>query len=70
MSNELEDRLREYEGSDALGNGDFSLIIEAADTLKRYREALEQRDRFIVDAGLWQQFLDILPLQEPTNDQP
>lgn len=34
---ELIKRLRNFEGSDALGNGDFSLLHEAADALEAAR---------------------------------
>ena len=37
-------RLREFEISDALGNGDFSVCEEAADTITRLRAAIASSD--------------------------
>lgn len=34
MRDDLIERLRNFEGSDALGNGDFSLLHEAADAIE------------------------------------
>lgn len=39
--NDLVERLRNFEGSDELGNGDFSLMIEAADALEAAGEDAE-----------------------------
>jgi len=38
MHENLIERLRNFEGSDALGNGDFSLLHEAADALEAARK--------------------------------
>lgn len=38
MTDDLIERLRNFEGSDALGNGDFSLLHEAAAALEAARE--------------------------------
>lgn len=38
----LVERLRAFEGSDALGNGDFSVCIEAAALIEQLVEALEE----------------------------
>ena len=39
---DLIERLRNFEGSDALGNGDFSLLHEAAAALEAAREDAEK----------------------------
>lgn len=39
---DLIERLRNFEGSDALGNGDFSLLHEAAAALEAAREDAER----------------------------
>lgn len=44
-------RLREYEGSDALGNGDFSLLREAADEIERL-QADAARYRWLRDDAI------------------
>jgi hypothetical protein len=41
---ELIERLRAFEGSDELGNGDFSLLSEAAAALEAAREDSERLD--------------------------
>lgn len=51
---ELIERLRAFEGSDELGNGDFSLLSEAAAALEAAREDAE-RYRWLRDnAGAWE----------------
>ena len=39
---ELVERLREFEGSDALGNGDFSVCLEAATALEQAYAEIER----------------------------
>ena len=40
MSDDLSDELRAFEGSDALGNGDFSVCVRGAAEITRLRAAL------------------------------
>ena len=44
MREDLIERLRNFEGSDALGNGDFSLMHEAAAALEAAREDARRLD--------------------------
>lgn len=51
-TDELVERLRGFEGSDDLGNGDFSVCREAADRLA----SLEERERVLVEAAFREGF--------------
>lgn len=44
---DLVERLRNFEGSDALGNGDFSLMHEAAAALEAARMEVERLNRIL-----------------------
>lgn len=37
---ELAERLRQFEGSDALGNGDFTVCVEAAEFIERLADRI------------------------------
>lgn len=53
-------RLRDYEGSDALGNGDFSLLREAADEIERLEAELAGRNGIITRLKHLQQSIPLL----------
>ncbi len=49
---DIVERLSRFEDSDALGNGDFSVCIEAADTITRLRaELAEARPKAFEEAA-------------------
>ena len=52
LREDLIERLRNFEGSDAIGNGDFSLLHEAADALEAAREDSARLDWLAGDAVL------------------
>lgn len=41
---DLKDRLRGFEGSDGLGDGDFTVCHEAADRIERLEKRVEELD--------------------------
>ena len=56
MTDDLVKRLREFEISDALGNGDFSTCKEAADRIEELKRHIELRDFFLTENDLWEKF--------------
>ena len=66
MTDDLVKRLREFEISDDLGNGDFSTCEEAADRIEELKRHVELRDFFLIENGLWERFAK--GVQVKTND--